>query len=125
MLQRWRWHREIERRLGLLERRKVETLSEFAFGYYIAYIGAGIERTEAMRLASLSAARGDDITNYPDLAYPEELGEFMNDRAQAQQRVIEAAIAYCLGTSPDDHHLDRDLRDAVRALTEDDPHDAG
>lgn len=37
-----------------------------------------------------------------------------------QLRVIEAAIAYCEGTNPDDHPLDAELRAAVGALTKPD-----
>lgn len=41
----------------------------------------------------------------------------------AHRRVIEAAIAYAMGTNPDDHPLDVELRAAVgelaRALQED------
>jgi hypothetical protein len=37
-----------------------------------------------------------------------------------QIRVIEAAIAYCEGTNPDDHPLDAELREAVGALTKTD-----
>ena len=70
-LKRWRWHRSVERHFGLLERRKVETLSDLAFRYYVAYLGAGIEHSEALRLAPMSASMGDDITNYPELAYPD------------------------------------------------------
>jgi len=34
----------------------------------------------------------------------------------AQRRVIEAAVAYAMGTYPDDHPLDVELRAAVREL---------
>jgi hypothetical protein len=34
----------------------------------------------------------------------------------AQRRVIEAAIAYAMGTNPDDHPFDVELRAAVREL---------
>ncbi len=37
-----------------------------------------------------------------------------------QIRVIAAAIAYCLGTYPDDDPLDEELRAAVGQLTETD-----
>ena len=37
-----------------------------------------------------------------------------------QVRVVEAAIAYCEGTNPDDHPLDAELRAAVGELTKTD-----
>jgi hypothetical protein len=50
---------------------QVASLTDSAFGYYVAYIGAGLGHSEALRLAPMSAAKGDDITNYPDVAYPD------------------------------------------------------
>jgi hypothetical protein len=45
----------------------------------------------------------------------------VSDDADAlRQDVIEAAVAYCLGTEPDDHPLDDQLRSAVARLTGDD-----
>lgn len=70
MLARWRWHRTIERRFGRLARLQVKAISDFALGYYVAYLNAGIDHAEALRLAALSERKGDDITNYPELAYP-------------------------------------------------------
>ena len=71
ILSRWRSHREIERRFGMLARLQVKGISDFAFNYYAVYVSVGIEHDEALRLAPLSEQMGDDITNYPELAYPE------------------------------------------------------
>ena len=55
---------------GWLARQQVTGISDFALSYYVEYVNAGIDHNEALRLAWLSARMGDDITNYPELAYP-------------------------------------------------------
>jgi hypothetical protein len=71
MWQRRRLHRAIEKQFGFIARGQVAAMSDFAVGYYVAYLRAGFEHSEAMRLATLSAQMGDDITNYPEIAFPD------------------------------------------------------
>jgi len=44
------------------------------------------------------------------------VGAYTDQWLARQRRVVEAAIAYCEGTNPDDHPLDIELRAAVGAL---------
>jgi hypothetical protein len=69
---RWRSHRAIERHFGHVARLQVSALSDFAFSYYAAYIKAGMGHEEALRLAPLSASLGDDVTNHPEIAWPDK-----------------------------------------------------
>ncbi len=62
----WRrkWLKKIDAEFGPLERRMATDLDYPAFGYYVSYLSAGIEPTEARRLGRKSAFLGDDATNY-------------------------------------------------------------
>ena len=55
----------------MIARLQVRDMDDFEFSFYTAYVNAGVDHSEAMRLARLSSQMGDDITNYPEIAFPQ------------------------------------------------------
>jgi len=67
---RWRVERSIERTFGARARWGTHHLSDLSLSYYVAFLEAGHDTTDAFVLARQSAILGDDATNYPEHERP-------------------------------------------------------